>query len=62
MVRSSSDSSERAVDIKYECIHKEGSLNKFCRHYSIYQRARQGKKEKAIHPALVYKGWMNRHG
>ena len=41
------DFSLRAVDTKYECVHKEGSLNKFCRHYSIYQRTRQGKKEKA---------------
>lgn len=43
------DFSLRAVDTKYECVHKEGSLNKFCRYYSIYQRTRQGKKEKAIH-------------
>ena len=41
------DFSLRAVDTKYECVHKEVSLNKFCRHYSIYQRTRQGKKEKA---------------
>ena len=40
------DFSLRAVDTKYKYVHKEGSLNKFCRHYSIYQRTYQGENTK----------------